>query len=325
MESRKLGNSDIEVTTLALGTWAFGGDRWWGKQKDLDSQKTLYRAIELGINFIDTAPIYGNGHSEQVIAEALKKERLRDKIILATKAGLRWEYPESETSFYNLKRESILKEVEDSLRRLNTGVIDLYQAHFPDASTPIEETAETLYKLYQQGKIRTVGVSNFSVDQMQQFLKSCPLHSLQPRYSMFRREIENETLPFCIKNNIAVIAYSPLDSGVLTGKFFFGEKIPQDKVRSINYDLKEENFALNKEAIIKLKEVASKYKKTLSQLALNWVIAQKGITSAIVGARRPAQIEENTGSAGWRIAKEDMETIESILQEREKAIEKDAR
>lgn len=324
MEYRQLGNSNIKVTTLALGTWAFGGDRWWGKQKDLDSQETICRAIELGINFIDTAPIYGNGYSEKVVGEVLKKEGLRDKVVLATKAGLRWEYPESETSFFNLKRESILKEVEDSLRRLKTEVIDLYQAHFPDPSTPIEETAETLYKLYQQGKIRTIGVSNFSVGQMQEFMKSSPLHSLQPRYSMFRREIESETLPFCIKNNIAVIAYSPLDSGVLTGKFFFGEKIPQDKVRSINYDLKEENFALNKEVIIKLKEIASKYKKNLAQLALNWVIVQKGLTCAIVGARNPSQIEENTGSAGWEMNKEDMEPIESILKEREERIEKDA-
>ncbi len=322
MEHRKLGTSNIEVTTLALGTWAFGGDRWWGEQEDLASQKTLYRAIELGINFIDTAPIYGNGHSETVIGEALKKERLRDKVILATKVGLRWESPSSPTSFQNLKRESILEEIEDSLRRLKTEVIDLYQVHFPDPSTPIEETAQTLYKLYQQGKIRTIGVSNFSVGEMQEVMKLCPRHSRQPRASRCRSEIESETLPFCIENNIAVLAYSPLDNAVLTGKFFFGQKIPQDKVRSENYDLEEENFEINKEIIIKLKDVASKYKKSLTQLALNWVIAQKGITSAIVGARRPAQMEENTGSVGWEINKEDMENIESILREREERIKK---
>lgn len=320
MEYRKLGNTDIKVATLALGTWAFGGDRWWGRQDDLASQKTIYRTIELGINFIDTAPIYGNGHSETVVGEALKKERLRDKVILATKAGLRWEKPKSETSFHSLKRESILKEVEDSLKRLQTEVIDLYQAHFPDPDTPIQETAETLHRLYQTGRIRAIGVSNFSVGQMREFMKFSPLHSLQPPYNMFRREIESEILPFCIENNIAVIAYSPLNNAVLTGKFFFGEKIPQDKVRSINYDLKEENFEVNKEIIISLKEIAAKYKKSLTHLALNWIIAQKGLTCAIVGARSPAQIEENIGALGWEISQEDNTLIESILQEREERI-----
>ncbi|MBL7091930.1 MAG: aldo/keto reductase [Candidatus Omnitrophica bacterium] len=322
IQYRKLGSSNIKVTTLALGTWAFGADRWWGEQRDLDSQNTLYRAIELGINFIDTAPIYGNGHSEAVIGEALKKEKLREKVILATKAGLRWKASSPEESFYNLKKQSILEEVEDSLRRLQTEVIDLYQAHFPDHSTPIGETAQALYKLYQKGKIRAIGVSNFSVGQMREFMKFSALHSLQPRYSMFRREIESEILPFCIENNIAVLAYSPLDNAVLTGKFFFGQKIPQDKVRSINYDLEGENFRINKEAVVKLKDVASKYKKSLTQLALNWVVARRGLTCAIVGARRPAQIEENTGAAGWEIAKEDMENIESILGEREERIKK---
>ena len=322
MEYRKLGSSNIKVTTLALGTWAFSGDRWWGEQEDLASQRTLYRAIELGINFIDTAPIYGNGHSETVVGEALKKEKLRDKVVLATKVGLRWEKPESETSFHNLKRESILEEMEESLRRLNTEVIDLYQVHFPDPDTPIRETAETLHKFYQQEKIKTVGVSNFSVEQMQEFMKYCPLHCLQPPYNMFRREIETEILPFCIKNNIAVIAYSPLNSGILTGKFFFGQKIPQDKVRSINYDLRGKNFEVNKKILLKLRDVASKYKRGLTPFALNWVIAQKGVTCAIVGARNPQQIEENIGTLGWQVTKEDAELIESILKEREERIDK---
>lgn len=322
MEYRKLGNSDIKVTPLALGTWAFGSDRWWGKQCNLDSQKTIYRALELGINFIDTAPIYGNGHSETVVGQALKKKKLREGVVLATKAGLRWEHPESESSFHNLKRESILEEIDASLSRLKTDVIDLYQVHFPDPDTSIEETAETLYKLYQQGKIKAVGVSNFSVNQMQEFMQFCPLHCLQPPYNMFRREVEEEILPFCIKNNIAVLAYSPLNNGILTGKFFFGEKIPQDKVRSINYDLREENFAINKEIILKLKDVASKYKKSLTHLALNWVIAQKGITCAIVGARTPRQIEENIGVLGWKIDKKNSELIESLLKEREERIDK---
>ena len=322
MEYRKLGGSALQVTTLALGTWAFSGDKWWGRQDDLASRKTLYRAIELGVNFIDTAPIYGNGHSETIVGQTLKEGNLRDKVILATKVGLRWEKPDSEISFECLKRESILEELEDSLRRLKSDVIDLYQVHYPDANTPIAETAQTLYKIYQQEKIKAVGVSNFSVDQMQEFMKHSPLHSLQPKYNMFRTEIESEILPFCIKNNIAVIVYSPLNSGVLTGKFFFGQRIPQDKVRSLNYDLKEENFQINKEIISKLKEIAAKYKKSLTHLALNWVVAQKGVTCAIVGARNPAQIEENAGALGWEINQQDNTLIESILKEREERIKK---
>jgi len=322
MEHRKLGASGIKATTLALGTWAFGGDRWWGKQDDLSSQKTLKRAIELGINLIDTAPVYGNGRSERVIGQFLRQQKLRDKIVLATKVGLRWEKPNSEISFECLKKKSILKEVDDSLRRLNTDVIDLYQVHYPDSNTPIHETAETLYKIYQQGKARAIGVSNFDVAQMQEFMKFCPLHCLQPKYNMFRREIEKEILPFCIKNNIAVICYSPLNSGILTGKFFFGDKVPPDKVREVNYDVREENFKLNKETITKLKEIAVKYKKTTTHLALNWIINQPGVTSAIVGARSAAQIEDNSHGTGWQIARDDLEVIEEILTTREKKVKK---
>lgn len=321
MERRKLGKSGIEVTTLALGTWAFGGDKWWGKQDDSFSQKTLCRAIELGINLIDTAPIYGNGHSESIVGRILKEENLREKVVLATKVGLRWKRPDSEDSFQCLKRKSILEELDGSLKRLKTDVIDLYQVHYPDADTPIAETAQTLYKIYQKGKIKAVGVSNYDVEQMQEFMKHSPLHSLQPKYNMFRRKIESEILPFCRKNNIAVIVYSPLNSAVLTGKFFFGTKVPHDRVRNVNYDLTKRNFGLNKEILTRLKEIAANYKKGLGALALNWVAAQVGITSSIVGARRPEQIEENALSAGWKISRKDLDAIEAILKEREGRID----
>ena len=320
MERRKLGKSGIEVTTLALGTWAFGGDKWWGEQNDLSSQKTLQRAIELGINLIDTAPIYGNGHSETVVGRMLKEENLRDKVVLATKVGLRWKRPESEDSFVCSKRASILEELDNSLKRLKTDVIDLYQVHYPDADTPIAETAQTLYEIYQKGKIKAIGVSNYDVKQMREFMKHSPLHSLQPKYNMFRRQIESEILPFCRKNNIAVIVYSPLNSAVLTGKFFFGTKIPHDRVRDVNYDLKKRNFEINKEIVLKLRELASKYKRGLAPFALNWVAAQAGITSSIVGARRPAQIAENALATGWRISRKDLDAIEAILKEREERI-----
>lgn len=314
MEYAYLGSSNLRVSKLSLGTWAFGSDEWWGRQDDRLSIETLYRAVDLGINLIDTAPIYGRGHSETIIGKALKDKGLRDKIILATKAGLHWK---KRLIYPNLRRESILKEFQDSLTRLNTDYIDLYQVHWPDPFTSISETAGCLYELYQKGKIKAVGVSNYSVEQMSEFLKICPLHSLQPLYNMFRREIEREILPFCIKNNIAIIAYSPLNNGILTGKFFLGEKIPKDTVRKDNPDLKGRNFQINKEIILELNRIASQYSKRLSQFALNWVMGKEGITSAIVGARNKEQIEENSGCIGWKILNEDLMRIEEILKRRE--------
>ena len=313
MEQRQLGKSELNITVLGLGTWAFGGDIWWGHQEDKNSIDTLYEAIDLGINFIDTAPIYGKGRSEKVIGRALKEKGLRENVILATKAGLSWKGP---LILHNLKKKRILEELDASLKRLQVDTIDLYQVHWPDPHTPIRETAETIRGLYEKGKIRAIGVSNYSIDQIKEFMEYCPLHSLQPPYNMFRREIEKDILPFCIEHNIGIIAYAPLHSGLLTGKFFFGEKIPKDRIRNINPDLKEKNFEINKKVIIKLKDIASKYNKTLSQLALNWVSSRSGITSAIVGSRKTSQIEENIGGAEWKLTKEDKELIEIILKER---------
>jgi len=315
MEYRKLGSSNLSVSCLALGTWAFGGDKWWGTQKDQDSLSTLYKAIELGVNFIDTAPVYGRGRSEEIIGKALKKKNLRDKVLLATKVGLPWE---GRNIRHDLSKKSIFKEFEDSLKRLKVEVIDLYQVHWPDLETPIQETAEAMRTLYEKGRIKAIGVSNYSVEEMKEFMKHSPLHCLQPPYNMFRREIESQILPSCLQNNIGVIVYTPLHSGVLTGKFFFGEKIPSDKIRSINPDLKEEKIQITREILSKLKDIASGYGKTLTELALNWVISKKGITSAIAGARKASQIEQNAGAVGWNISEEDQEKIEELLNEKGK-------
>lgn len=319
MEQRKLGEPGLKITCLGLGTWAFGGDVWWGHQEDKNSIETLYRAIDLGINFIDTAPVYGKGRSEKVIGRALREKGLRDKVILATKVGLSWKGP---LILHNLKKKRILEEIDASLKHLQTDVIDLYQVHWPDPDTTVKETAETIRGLYEKGKIRAIGVSNHSVGQMKEFMKYCPLHSLQPPYNMFRREIEKDIIPFCIEHNIGIIAYAPLDSGILTGKFFSegGEKIPKDRIRSINPDIKGRNFEINKEFIIKLKDVASKYEKTMSQLALNWVITRPGITCAIAGSRKISQIEENIGGADWQLSPEDSDLIQNLLKERQSSI-----
>lgn len=317
IEYEKLGKSELVVSKVSLGTWAFGSDEWWGLQDDKLSVETIWRAIDLGINLIDTAPVYGRGHSEIIVGKALKEKNLRDKVILATKVGLRWR---GKLIYSNLRRESILEEFQESLERLDTDYIDLYQVHWPDPHTPISETASCLYELYQKKKIRTIGVSNYSVKEMVEFLKYSPLHSLQPLYNMFRREIEKDILPFCIENNISVIVYSPLNNGILTGKFFFGEKIPKDEARKCNVDLRGRNFQINKRVILELDRITSKYSKKLSQLVLNWVIRREGVTSAIVGARNTKQIEENSGCMGWEILKEDLIKIEEILERRERLI-----
>ena len=321
MEFRKIESIGIPVSLISLGTWAFGGDKWWGPQEDRDSLETLRLALSKGISLIDTAPIYGRGRSEKIIGIFFKKHKLRTKIILATKVGLSWDGPKI---LHNLKKKRIFEEVSESQKRLQTDYFDLYQVHWPDPDTPIPETAEAMRELYQKRTIRAVGVSNYSVPQMREFMKYCPLHSLQPNYSMFKRDIEKEIVDFCVRNKIAIITYAPLYSSLLTGKFFFDNvKIPEDINRKMkNADLTEPRFSINKEALEDLKAIAAGYKKTLSQLALNWNFSQKGITSCIVGMRNSAQVDDNSGCVGWKISAADMEKIAEILNMREIEIEK---
>lgn len=319
MEYRKLGGSSLEVSAICLGTWAFGGGKWWGKQEDKDSVETLDLAVSKGVTTIDTAPVYGWGRSERVIGAFIKKRKKREKVVLATKLGLSQQGPQI---LYNLKKQRMLQELDESRQRLQTDYFDLYQVHWPDPDTSIGEVAEVMHSFYQNGLIKAVGVSNYSVEQMQEFVKYCPLHSCQPQYSMFVRDIENDIVPFCLDKKIAVITYAPLYSGILTGKFFFGDaKIPDDINRNMKRkDLEEPRLSINKEALTKLRKIASFYGRTLAQLVINWNFNQKGITSAIVGARKISQLEDNLGSVGWKISKEDMEKIDNILKEREAEI-----
>ncbi len=319
MDYRNLGKSELKVSVLALGTWAFGNDRWWGSQKDSDSQEVLDLAITEGINLIDTAPVYGRGYSEKLIGSFIKKRGLREKIILATKLGLSWE---GRNIFHNLKPSRMFEELDESRKRLDTDYFDLYQVHWPDPDTPIAKTAETMYQFYQKGIIKAVGVSNYSVSQIKEFEKCCPVCSLQPQYSMFFRDIEKETLSFCRERNIAVITYAPLYSGILSGKFFFnGVNIPSDINRKMKKpDLEEPRLSVNKEVLLKLRDIAHSYCKTLSQLALNWNFNQAGVTSVIAGMRKNEQCEDNLGSVGWSISGPDTVQINKILNEREMKI-----
>jgi len=315
MQYRKLGKSGIEVSVLSLGTWAFGGDNWWGTQLDRDSVEALERAISGGVNMIDTAPVYGRGRSETVIGSFVKKRNLREKVLLATKVGLSWDGPKI---LHNLKKKRIYQELDESRLRLKTDYFDLYQVHWPDPDTPVGESAEVMHSLYQGGIIKAVGVSNYSVSQMQEFMKYSPLHSLQPEYSMFNRAIESDVVDFCLNNEIAIISYAPLYSGILTGKFFFDKvAVPNDTNRKMKQrELTEPLFSINKDILTRLKDIAAGYNKNLTQLAINWNFSQAGITSAITGARRLSQLEDNLGSVGWQISSQDMSLIKEVLDQR---------
>ncbi|MBD3263904.1 MAG: hypothetical protein GF375_02230 [Candidatus Omnitrophica bacterium] len=316
---RRIPSLDIEVSPVCLGTWAFGGDKWWGKQEDKDSMGVLHGVVERGINFIDTAPVYGRGRSERVIGGFFKKTGLREKIILATKVGLSWEGPRI---IHNLSARRMGEEVDESRKRLKTDYLDLYQVHWPDPHTPIGETAEMMYSFYKNGTVKSIGVSNYSVSQMQEFRKYSPLHCLQPEYSMFNRSIEKETVNYCLENNIAIISYAPLYSGLLTGKFFLnGAAVPEDINRKMkSKDLSEPLYSINKTFLLKLDGIASKYGKTLTQLAINWNFSQRGIISSIVGMRNEIQAEENLGSMGWSISDDDKKEIDSLLAQRSEEI-----
>jgi aryl-alcohol dehydrogenase-like predicted oxidoreductase len=298
MEYRKLGSSDLNVSVIGFGAWGIGGAPFWSSEGDNISVKSIQKAYDMGINFFDTAPVYGFGLSERLIGKALKP--VRDKVILATKCGLRWEKEVLGSISKVATRESILEEIDQSLERLDTDYIDLYQVHWPDGKTPHEETMETLLEIQKQGKIRHIGVSNYSVEQMQPCLKIVPLVSLQPEYSLLQRSIEKETVPFCLIHDIGIIAYSPLASGVLTGKYDRDTKFKDWRSKGIIGQFTGEAFVNNIEKVERFKTIAGSEKKTCGQMAVNWVIHQPGVVSALVGVKNDRQVEENLESIGWQ-------------------------
>ncbi len=322
MKKRKLGNTDLELTTVGFGTWATGGTGWafsWGPQDDEYSVKAIQKAMEMGINWIDTAAVYGLGHAEEVVAKAI--EGKRDKIILATKCSLTWD--ENKRIAGVLKKQSIRNECEQSLKRLNTDYIDLYQIHWPNPQKDIEEGWTELVKLKEEGKIRFAGVSNFNVSQMKKIKKHGPIASLQPPYSMLKRDIERDILPYCKSENIGVVAYSPLQVGLLTGKF------KQDSVKKLDDEdwrktksahFFEPLYSINLKFVESLKPLAQKYSRTIAQLAIAWVLRREEVTSAIVGARKPSQIEETALAADFEIPKATLANIEKLLKERNEEI-----
>ncbi|QPM67781.1 aldo/keto reductase [Atribacter laminatus] len=324
MRTRRLGKTDLELTVIGFGSWAIGGGGWrhaWGPQDDSESIKAIKNALDLGINWIDTAAIYGLGHSEEIVGKAIKD--FPKKPIIATKCGLVWD--EMKNISNRLKRESIKAEVEASLRRLEIDTIDLYQIHWPIPDEDIEEGWETMAQLVKEGKVRYIGVSNFNISQMKRAQSIYPVASLQPPYSMLKRDVEENTLPYCSQNSIGVVVYSPMQKGLLTGKMTRERisRFPTDDHRRNDLEFNEPLVSYNLEFVNQLIPIAKKHNKTLAQLAIAWVLRRPEVTSAIVGARRPDQIAETALAGDWTLPHEDIDTIEDLLyQRKQKAMNK---
>jgi aryl-alcohol dehydrogenase-like predicted oxidoreductase len=304
--------TSLEVSRVAIGTWAIGG--WmWGGSEEKESIETIRSALEQGITVIDTAPVYGFGRSEEIVGKALTASGLRWRAVIATKAGLEWH---DGKVFRNARRARIMHEVEDSLRRLRTDYIDIYQVHWPDPLVPMEETAEAMASLYAQGKIRAIGVSNFSVAQMDAFRRVAPLHVLQSPYNLFERGIEDEILPYCRRNNIAVLGYGALCRGLLSGRMRPDTTFSGDDLRSSDPKFHQPRFAQYLGAVQQLDELAQiRYRKRVIHLAVRWMLDQ-GVTVALWGARHPGQLAPVGEVGGWSLEADFKAEIDRVLRER---------
>jgi aryl-alcohol dehydrogenase-like predicted oxidoreductase len=311
MEYIDIPGTSIRVSRIALGTWAIGG--WmWGGSDESDAIKTIQEALDRGINLIDTAPVYGFGHSEEIVGKALAGGR-RWNAIIATKVGLDWK---DGKPFRNASRTRIIEEVENSLRRLRTDVIDLYQVHWPDPHTPIAETAEAISALHRDGKIRAVGVSNFSPAQMDEFRKVAPLHTAQPPYNLFERAVEQDVLPYCGDKKIALLAYGSLCRGLLSGSMSNSSRFTGDDLRKSDPKFQPPRFEQYLEAVGRLDRFArERFGKTVIHLAVRWVLDRGKLNVALWGARRAEQLSPIADVLGWRIDDAAMAEIDQILQE----------
>jgi len=310
-ETSLIPGTSLEVSRVAIGTWAIGG--WmWGGTDDAESIAAIRAAFEHGINLVDTAPVYGFGHSEEVVGQAVAEAGLREQIVIATKTGLEWR---DGRPFRNASRARILQEVEDSLRRLRTDYIDIYQVHWPDPLVAIEETAEAMRTLFTQGKIRAIGVSNFSVEQMERFRNVAPLHVLQSPFNLFERQIEQDLLPYCRKNNIATLGYGALCRGLLSGRMTADTVFTGDDLRRTDPKFGAPRFPQYLSAVQKLDLLArERFGKRVIHLAVRWML-DKGITTALWGARHPEQLQPVNGVSGWQLDAAAMAEIDRILRE----------
>jgi aryl-alcohol dehydrogenase-like predicted oxidoreductase len=315
MQKRKLGKTELELTVVGLGTWAIGGP-WqygWGPQDDKESIETIFRAMELGINWLDTAPIYGCGHSEIIVGQVIKE--LSRKPIVATKCGLRWNSKREKLN--NLTLDGILRECDESLARLGVDCIDLYQMHWPVPDDQIEWAWEAMARCKEEGRVRHLGACNVTVEQIKRLQRITTVDTVQNPYSMLNRSIEKELLDYCDKNGIGILAYSPMQKGLLTGKFttdYLKTLAPDDHRVLMDLNFKSPRFEKNIAMVDELKKLAADFGKPVGQLAIAWALRKEAVTSAIVGARKPSQIEQTAPAGDWTLDREILERVDNILQ-----------
>ncbi|MFD2932786.1 aldo/keto reductase [Spirosoma flavum] len=325
MEYRKLGESDLSLSVITFGAWAAGGWMWGGTERK-GAIEAIKASYDLGVTSIDTAPIYGQGTSEEIVGEAIR-DIPRDKVQILTKYGMRWDLAKGDFGFKSQDndgnaldvykysgKESIIKECEDSLKRLGTDYIDLYQMHWPDKTTPIDESMEAVLRLIEQGKVRQAGVSNYTVDQMKQAEKVLKLASNQVPFSMINRGIEDELVPYCVENKKAVLAYSPMERGLLTGKIKPGHQFTEGDHRASYRFFKEENIQQTDSFLQKIKPLADSKNASLSQLVIRWTIERPGITIALVGARNAEQAVQNAKAIDIQLSPDDITFINQQVE-----------
>ena len=316
LQKVRFGGTDLEITPIGFGAWAIGGTGWggaWGHQDDDEAVGAIRRAVELGMNWIDTAAVYGLGHSEELVARALKD--VSDRPYVFTKCSQVWD--ESGNISNNLKKDSVKRECEESLSRLQAEAIDLYQIHWPRPDEDIEEDWEAMAELKEEGKVRHIGVSNFDVEQMERIRDIAPVETLQPPYNMLKRGIEDEILPYCQENDIGVIAYSPMRSGLLTGKMSPERvaNLPADDWRRNSSDFQEPRLSRNLELVSLLEEIGVEHGRSPGEVAIAWTLRHPAVTAAIVGGRRPDQVDGIIGAAELRLSDDELDRIQSFLNE----------
>ena len=323
MQTRRLGTSELDFSLIGLGTWAIGGDGWnygWGPQDRQQAIDMIHQAVDLGINWIDTAPVYGNGQSECLVGEALRQLPAASQPMLATKCG---RFVQADGSVAGqLSREGIIAECEQSLKRFDRESIDLYQIHWPQPDERIEEAWETIGELRAQGKVREGGVCNFSVSQLQRVAAIRPVASLQPPYSMVRRAVEDELLPYCAATNTGVVGYSPMYKGLLTGKFSEShlETLPETDHRHRDPEFQPPRLHAHLALVEGLQSLAGGHGCTPAEIALAWVLSHPAITSAIVGARSPEQITQTVSAADIQLSQADLQQLSELLETHQQTI-----
>ncbi len=312
MEYINIAGTELSASRIGLGTWAIGGWMWGGTEEET-SILTIHKALERGINLIDTAPVYGQGRSEEIVGKAIERYGRRKEVIIATKVGLDWS---GKKIVRNSTRERIFKEIADSLQRLRTDVIDIYQVHWPDLLVPIDETAEAMNQLYRQGKIRAIGVSNYSPEQMRIFRQAAPLHVAQPPYNLFERRIEPEILPYTRTYNLTTLTYGALCRGLLTGRMKSDTQFTGDDLRKTDPKFQQPRYGQYLEAVAQLDHFAREhFKKSVLALAVRWLLDQPGVGIALWGARRPDQVDVVDEVMGWTIDDASRTTIDQILRD----------